>query len=84
MEMTVTDDPPWMSVGTYLLFMFLVPYAKTSQERAAAQGASASLPYKAQRFVERVKRTLRGRSEGKKVRRKPGEEGTEQRAEGRG
>lgn len=44
----------------YLLLMFIVPYAKTSEQRAAAQGASASLPYKLQHVVERVKAKFDG------------------------
>lgn len=60
LEMANYDRPPMMSIGLYVLLVFLVPYAKTSEERAAAQGASASLPYKMQRAVERVKATFDG------------------------
>ena len=54
-EMANYDRPPMLAIGLYVLLMFLVPYAKTSEERAAAQGASAGLPYKLQRAVEKVK-----------------------------
>jgi phage shock protein PspC (stress-responsive transcriptional regulator) len=59
-EMTVHDNPPVFTVGLYLLLMFIVPYAKTSEQRAAAQGASAGLPYKLQTLVERVKAKIPG------------------------
>ena len=49
------DDPPILTIGLYVLLMFLLPYAKTTEERAAAQGAHTTVPYKVQRFVERVK-----------------------------
>jgi len=59
-EMTEYDRPPLLAVGLYLLLVFLVPYAKTSEERAAAQGASAGLPYKLQNAVEKVKAKFDG------------------------
>lgn len=59
-EMTSENRPPVLTVGLYLLLMFLVPYAKTSEERAAAQGASAGLPYKLQHVVEKVKAKFDG------------------------
>jgi phage shock protein PspC (stress-responsive transcriptional regulator) len=54
-EMAITDDPPWITAGTYVVLMFLVPYAKTSEQRAAAQGTSQSIPYKVQQTVEKLK-----------------------------
>jgi phage shock protein PspC (stress-responsive transcriptional regulator) len=54
-EIAITQDPPVMTAGTYLLLMMVVPYAKTSEELAAAQGTSDTLPFKVQRIVERVK-----------------------------
>ncbi len=59
-EMMHYDHPPILSVGLYVLLVFLVPYAKTSEQRAAAQGASAGLPYKFQSVVERVKAKFDG------------------------
>ena len=59
-EMTRADRPPMLTIGLYVLLMFIVPYAKTSEERAAAQGASQSLPYKLQHAVERVKAKFAG------------------------
>jgi phage shock protein PspC (stress-responsive transcriptional regulator) len=53
-------DAALLVVFFYLLLMFLVPYAKTSEQRAAAQGASASLPYKLQNAVEKVKAKFDG------------------------
>jgi len=44
----------------YLLLVFLVPYAKTPEQLAAAQGSSHSLPYKVQHVVEKVKATFGG------------------------
>ena len=44
-------------VLAYVVLMVLVPYAKTSEELAAAQGGNAGLPY----------RVLKWRSFGKKV-----------------
>jgi phage shock protein PspC (stress-responsive transcriptional regulator) len=49
------NRPPVLTVGLYMLLMLLLPYAKTSEERAAAQGAHTTIPYKVQRLVERVK-----------------------------
>ena len=60
LEMAHYDRPPFMTIGLYLLLVFLVPYAKTSEERAAAQGSSAGLPYKMQRAVEQVKAKFDG------------------------
>ena len=57
-EMAVTDDPAWITVMMYVLLVFLVPYAKTSAELAAAQNTAEGIPYKVQQFVERVKRKL--------------------------
>ena len=54
-------DAAFMVVLLYLLLMFLVPYAKTPEQLAAAQGSSDSIPYRAQQFVEKVKRKFRGR-----------------------
>jgi phage shock protein PspC (stress-responsive transcriptional regulator) len=59
-EMSNYDRPPMLAIGLYVLLMFLVPYAKTSEERAAAQGASAGLPYKLQSAVEKVKAKFDG------------------------
>jgi phage shock protein PspC (stress-responsive transcriptional regulator) len=56
LELATTDDPPWMTVMVYVLLMFLVPYAKTSAQLAAAQGTSRGVPYRVQDFVERIKR----------------------------
>jgi phage shock protein PspC (stress-responsive transcriptional regulator) len=59
-EMMNYDRPPLFAIGLYVLLMFLVPYAKTSEQRAAAQGASAGLPYKLQNAVEKVKARFDG------------------------
>lgn len=59
-EMTANNRPPLLTIGLYVLLMFIVPYAKTSEQRAAAQGASAGLPYKLQHAVERVKARFGG------------------------
>jgi phage shock protein PspC (stress-responsive transcriptional regulator) len=59
-EMMHYDRPPILSIGLYVLLMFIVPYAKTSEQRAAAQGASAGLPYKLQNAVEKVKAKIPG------------------------
>lgn len=59
-EMSHYDRPPVLAIGLYVLLVFLVPYAKTSEERAAAQGASAGLPYKLQNAVEKVKAKFDG------------------------
>ena len=59
-EMTNYDRPPMLAIGLYVLLMFIVPYAKTSEQRAAAQGASAGLPYKLQNAVEKVKAKFDG------------------------
>jgi phage shock protein PspC (stress-responsive transcriptional regulator) len=60
LEATRADRPPMLTIGLYVLLMFIVPYAKTSEERAAAQGAAQSLPYKLQHAVERVKARFTG------------------------
>ena len=60
LEMSRADRPPVLTIGLYVLLMFIVPYAKTSEERAAAQGAAQSLPYKLQHAVERVKAGFTG------------------------
>jgi phage shock protein PspC (stress-responsive transcriptional regulator) len=60
-EMIISDNPPWMVVTVYVLLMFLVPYAKTSEELAAAQGAKEGLPYRVQEMVERVKGNVAAR-----------------------
>jgi phage shock protein PspC (stress-responsive transcriptional regulator) len=57
-ETAVTDRPPWMTVGTYALLVFVVPYAKTSEQLAAAQGTSQTIPYKVQQTVEKLKAKL--------------------------
>jgi phage shock protein PspC (stress-responsive transcriptional regulator) len=57
-EMAITDDPPWITAGTYVVLIFLVPYAKTSEQLAAAQGTSQSIPYKVQQTVEKLKAKL--------------------------
>ena len=59
-EMAVTDDPPWMTVMIYVLLVFLVPYAKTPEQLAAAQGTSEGIPYKVQEIVERMKAKFGG------------------------
>jgi phage shock protein PspC (stress-responsive transcriptional regulator) len=59
-EMTSENRPPVFTIGLYVLLMFIVPYAKTPEERAAAQGASTSLPYKLQHAVEKVKAKFDG------------------------
>lgn len=59
-EMANYDRPPLLVIGLYVLLVFLVPYAKTSEQRAAAQGASASLPYKLQSAVEKLKAKFDG------------------------
>jgi phage shock protein PspC (stress-responsive transcriptional regulator) len=54
------DGEALLVVFLYLLLMFIVPYAKTTEQRAAAQGASSGLPYKLQNAVERVKARFDG------------------------
>ena len=44
----------------YVVLMFLVPYAKTPEQLAAAQGSSRDIPYKVQQMVEKVKAKLGG------------------------
>lgn len=44
--------------GLYVVLMFLVPYAKTPEQIAAAQSSSRDIPYKVQRLVEKVKAKL--------------------------
>jgi len=60
LEMTGYDRPPVFTIGLYVLLVFIVPYAKTPEERAAAQGASTSLPYRLQHAVEKVKAKFDG------------------------
>jgi phage shock protein PspC (stress-responsive transcriptional regulator) len=60
LEMTNYNRPPLLAIGLYVLLVFLVPYAKTSEQRAAAQGASDGLPYKLQNQVEKVKAKFDG------------------------
>lgn len=57
-EATVRDDPPFMTALLYVLLVFIVPYAKTSEQRAAAQGTSEGMPYRVQEMVERVKAAI--------------------------
>ena len=59
-EIMRADSPPVLTIGLYALLMFVVPYAKTSEQRAAAQGAAQSLPYKLQHAVEKVKAMFGG------------------------
>lgn len=59
-EMSAYDRPPGATIFLYVLLVFIMPYAKTSEERAAAQGASATLPYKVQHAVEKVKAKFDG------------------------
>ena len=59
-EMSAYDRPPVATIFVYVLLVFIMPYAKTSEQRAAAQGASATLPYKVQHAVEKVKATFDG------------------------
>jgi phage shock protein PspC (stress-responsive transcriptional regulator) len=53
-------DAAMMVVMLYALLMFLVPYAKTSEQLAAAQGTSEGIPYRVQEMVERVKAKFGG------------------------
>jgi phage shock protein PspC (stress-responsive transcriptional regulator) len=57
-EMIASDDPPWVTAMIYVALMFVIPYAKTSEQLAAAQGASEGIPYRVQEMVERMKKTL--------------------------
>jgi len=50
-----------VGIPLYLLLMFLIPYAKTSEELAAAQGTHAGLPYRVQRVVEKIKGKMFGK-----------------------
>ncbi len=59
-EAAVRDAPPVLTAMLYVLLVFIVPYAKTSQQLAAAQGTSEGVPYKVQVFVERLKARLAG------------------------
>jgi phage shock protein PspC (stress-responsive transcriptional regulator) len=59
-EMTSENRPPVFTIGLYALLVFIVPYAKTPEQRAAAQGASSSLPYRLQHGVEKVKAKFEG------------------------
>jgi phage shock protein PspC (stress-responsive transcriptional regulator) len=47
-----------VGILAYLVLMVIVPYAKTSEELAAAQGGKAGLPYRVQRMVEKLKKKL--------------------------
>jgi phage shock protein PspC (stress-responsive transcriptional regulator) len=47
-----------VGVLAYVVLMLLVPYAKTSEELAAAQGGNAGLPYRVQRLVEKFRRKM--------------------------
>ena len=49
----------------YVVLMFLVPYAKTPEQIAAAQGSSRDIPYKVQQVVEKVKAKLHWRLGGR-------------------
>lgn len=60
LEVTNFYRPPVLTIGVYVLLMFIVPYAKTPEQRAEAQGASARLPYKLQHAVEKVKAKFDG------------------------
>ena len=42
----------------YIVLMFVMPYAKTPEELASAQGSSPDVPYKVQRVVEKLKAKL--------------------------
>jgi phage shock protein PspC (stress-responsive transcriptional regulator) len=67
-ELTNYDRPPVLVIGLYFLFVFIVPYAKTPEERSAAQGTSTTLPYKLQHAVERLKAWIGVRGEGRVAR----------------
>ena len=54
-------DLAWLVVVLYVLLMFLVPYARTSEQLAAAQGTSEGIPYKVQKFVVWVQAKFGGR-----------------------
>jgi phage shock protein PspC (stress-responsive transcriptional regulator) len=56
--MALDNDAAMAFPLLYVLFMFIVPYAKTPEQLAAAQGSSRDIPYKIQRMVERVKTKL--------------------------
>jgi phage shock protein PspC (stress-responsive transcriptional regulator) len=60
LEVAITDDPPWITVMFYVLLVFVVPYAKTSEQLAAAQGSSEAIPYRVHEIVERVKAKVVG------------------------
>ena len=55
-----------IGVLAYLVLMLLVPYAKTSDELAAAQGGHAGLPYRVQKWVEKLRGKLTGKPWGRK------------------
>lgn len=59
-EIVYLDQPPVLTVGLYLILVFLVPYAKTSSGRTAAQGGNGTIPRTVQRGVERVKAVFGG------------------------
>jgi phage shock protein PspC (stress-responsive transcriptional regulator) len=56
------SGPGWLVPVIYIVLAFVVPYAKTSEQLAAAQGSSEGLPYRAQELVEKVKAKLAGKS----------------------
>jgi phage shock protein PspC (stress-responsive transcriptional regulator) len=59
-EIAYFDRPPVLTIGLYIVLMFLMPYAPTTGERPAAHGADGMIPRKVQRGVERVKGMFRG------------------------
>ena len=54
--LTLASGGAWIAV--YLILMFLIPYAKTSEELAAAQGPFEGVPYRVQEVVEKIKDKL--------------------------
>ena len=59
-EIAYLDRPPALSLGVYVLLMFLVPSAASSSESTRAAGAHEPLARKLQRRVERVKAAFGG------------------------
>ena len=59
-EIAYLDQPPVLTVGLYVVLMFLVPSATTLSERAAAYGVIQSIRHKVQRGIERVKAMFGG------------------------
>jgi phage shock protein PspC (stress-responsive transcriptional regulator) len=55
-----SGDEALLVVLFYVVLVFIVPYAKTPEQLAAAQGSSTSLPYKVQQMVELVKARFPG------------------------